>query len=127
MIILNVCAVFANSLKLIKIYEVILFGRLLAGIFASSANICYSEIMNKIIPTKFIQIYAMTINSGICFGIFLSNFIAAIVLPSEDAIASDLEEDNNWRIVFVSPIIIQVVVVILIYFLYNFYTPQECI
>jgi hypothetical protein len=48
-------------------------------------------------------------------------------LPSEDAIASDLEEDNNWRIVFVSPIIIQVVVVILIYFLYNFYTPQECI
>ena len=103
MIILNISAIFANSLKLIKIYEVMLLGRLLAGIFAALSNICYSEILNKIIPTKFIQIYGMTINSGICFGIFLSNFVAGIVLPGADAQVSDLEEDNNWRIVYAIP------------------------
>ena len=48
----------------------------------------------------------MSINSGICFGIFLSNFVAGIVLPGADANVSDLEEDNNWRIVYASPILI---------------------
>jgi len=127
MIILNISALFANSLKLIKIYEFILLGRLLAGIFAAFSNVCFSEILNNIVPTKFIQIYAMTLNSGICFGIFFSNLIAAIVLPGSDANISDLEEDNNWRIVFALPMIIQSIVAILIFFLFNFYTPHECI
>jgi hypothetical protein len=54
MIILNISALFANSLKLIKIYEFILLGRLLAGIFAALSNVCFSEILNNIVPTKFI-------------------------------------------------------------------------
>jgi hypothetical protein len=48
-------------------------------------------------------------------------------LPGSDANISDLEEDNNWRIVFALPMIIQSIVAILIFFLFNFYTPHECI
>ena len=45
-------------------------------------------------------------NTGICFGILFSNFIAAIILPNSEASLEELEEDTNWRFVFAASIFI---------------------
>ena len=64
---------------------------------------CFSKAMDNYIPASTVQKYSILLNSGLCWGIFFSNFLGLLV-PVEDADDPSsyqaLKDDENWRVVY---------------------------
>jgi len=75
----NVCAMASNGIKQILTTPTVLIGRILFGVCVGVSNICLSKVLNDSIPSEVGQKYGMFQNGGITEGIFISNFVGALV------------------------------------------------
>ena len=114
----NVFGIFSILLKLILTQPTVLLGRFLSGLSGGISNVCFSKAINDYIPASVVQSYSILINAGICFGLFISNLFGLLV-PIEDANDPDtydkLKNDEYWRVVYGSCIVIQLISLLLIF------------
>mmetsp|Transcript_11875 Transcript_11875/g.20088 ORF Transcript_11875/g.20088 Transcript_11875/m.20088 type:complete len:189 (+) Transcript_11875:191-757(+) len=82
-ILTNLLAIITSLLKITLDPVSIMLGRYLYGTCCGIMNFCLSKALNDTVPFKVSQYYSVLINSGICFGIFFSNFLGLLV-PIED-------------------------------------------
>lgn len=80
-------------------------GKFLHGVFCGISIICVGQALNETIPSDFLQAYGILTNGGITGGIFMSNFLGAL-LPLEEDGAVKMMSDGNWRIVYGFPILL---------------------
>ena len=76
--------------------------------------------LNESVPGEFMQYYGMFIGGGYCTGIFLSNFVG-IAVPLDEGNVDDGQKmlnDQNWRLVFGLPILLQFISFILTAFVF---------
>lgn len=81
LLICNINAIMSNSIKLVLIYPIILIGRFMFGLSCGILNMILSKAINETVPAKYVQSYGMAVNTGMCFGILLTNVLAAILIP----------------------------------------------
>ena len=75
----NFSAIVINGIKQILTTPTILIGRVLFGVCVGISNICLSKVLNDTIPSEVGQKYGMFQNGGITGGVFISNFLGALV------------------------------------------------
>jgi MFS family permease len=114
LIITNVLNLAFCGLKLIENTHTIIIGRFLHGLGCGILNFCFGKALNDTVPDRVSQGYGMFTNSGICLGIFVSNFIGFWVPALDEDGLLALKNDQNWRIVYGFPMIMQLFSVILI-------------
>lgn len=117
----NFLSLLSNCLRMILTTPTVLIGRFLFGFFVAFQQFSFAKAINDTIPHEVQQYHSSLLNSGIAFGIFLSNF-AGFTIPLDDGREGALEQmknDKNWYIVIAIPAVFNVVTIILIYFFYK--------
>ena len=77
-------------------------GRFLVGVTGGIINNVMGKSLDETIPVAIQGQFGTLLNAYIVFGILLCYALGAI-LPTDPA---DLASDNNWRIIFIMPVVI---------------------
>ena len=109
----NGIAIFSNLIKVIETSTTIFVGRFLFAVCAGAANFCMSKAISETVPIKYEQRYGIFVNSGIQTGTFMTS-VFGVFLPRFDSGTEAFKNDQIWRIVWLVPIIFEVISLILI-------------
>jgi len=119
----------AITLKLSFSFPSILIGRILHGMSAGIANICFSKSINEYVPSSSMQIYSLFIPFGVNLGCFISNLLGATMVPLEDKSDPNtlvaMKNDQNWRLVWASSTVPQIVCTIILLLTTKVYSLTE--
>ena len=106
----NLVAIAANLLKLYMTLPTMLIGRFIFGFTTGLMNFSLNKAINDTVPASHAQNYGLAVNAGICLGLFTAG-LCSLVVPIEDPLDSSsliaLKQDENWRIVYSVPILIE--------------------
>lgn len=114
----NVICLLFNILKLIESTAVIMLARLALGTALGVALVCLSKAINDTVPAQNAPQYGAFVNGGFGIGICLSNFMG-LLIPLDNGDEGDVQkmlDDQNWRLVFGFPILLNLYTVIVLVF-----------
>ena len=100
-------------------------GRVLTGIAAGVANVCFGKMITENMPEKTASKYAIMHNGSICIGFFFSYPLGAILPASDDFEAN--KNDQMWRLIYMFPGFIGVVVILFVLSAFNLEPIAYCI
>jgi MFS family permease len=108
----NAVGLIANLVKVIERSTTIYLGRLIFSICAGAANFCIGKAISETVPSQFGQRYGILVNSGIQFGVLISQTFG-VLLPNlnraDPANLEALRNDKNWRIIWLLPVVFELV------------------
>lgn len=108
----NGIALVANLVKVIETSATIFLGRIVFSICAGAANFCIGKAISETVPCQYGQRYGILVNSGIQFGVLASQSFG-IFLPNlnrqDPNNLEALRNDQNWRLIWLVPVIFELV------------------
>ena len=111
-IIANVVAIVSSGIAMIGTVPFLTTGRFLLGVAAGIYNVIFGKMIVETMPEKSAQKFAMFHNASICFGIVAAFCMGAFLPDQNDKEAC--EEDEFWRVIFLTPALIGFVGILLI-------------
>ena len=100
-------------------------GRLVLGIGAGIMNIVFGAMISETIPSHLVPSFSMMHNGSINIGYLPALGLAALLPDPKDFEAN--KEDELWRVIWVSPAIIGVVVILLVLFVFKEEPVSYCL
>jgi MFS family permease len=126
----NAVALIANLVKVIQTSTTIYLGRLVFSICAGAANFCIGKAISETVPSQFGQRYGILVNSGIQLGVLISTSLGVFLpnLNREDpANLEALRNDKNWRLIWLVPVIFELVSLAFIHVFYKYLSLKKLI
>ena len=108
----NLVALIANLVKVIEHSATIYLGRIIFSICAGAANFCIGKAISETVPSQFGQRYGILVNSGIQLGVLICQSFGVLLpnLNREDpANIEALRNDMNWRLIWLIPVVLELV------------------
>ena len=118
-------AIIGSLITMIATVPFLTIGRVLCGTSAGIANVVFGKMITENMPEKTAAKYAMMHNAAICIG-FLAAFPLGAILPDPDDYEAN-KEDEMWRVIFLAPAIIGVIVIFCVLFIFNLEPIAYCI
>lgn len=118
-IVVNTISLVMNIIKLLENTVAIMVSRLILGLCVGISTVCLGRAINDTVPAKNIALYGAFVNAGYGIGIALSNLMG-LMIPLNNGEEGDLQkmkDDENWRVVFGVPIILEVYTLIVLLFI----------
>lgn len=115
----NLISIIFNIIKLIESTTALMLGRIMFGVAMGVSLVSLGKAINDTVPAQSQQIYGAFVNAGFGIGIFLSNLLGLLV-PIDNGKDGDVQkmiDDQNWRIVFGFPILLELYTVIVLLFI----------
>lgn len=114
----NIIAIIFNIIKLIENTTALMIGRIMFGVTMGVSLVGLSRAINDTVPAQSQQIYGAFVNAGFGIGIFVSNLLG-LLIPLDNGKVGDVQkmiDDQNWRIVFGFPILLEIYTVLALIF-----------
>ena len=92
-------------------------GRFLVGISAGISNVTYGKLIGENMPERMASRAAMMLNGSICVGIFFC-FLMGELLPLPEDIQAN-KDDELWRVIYLVPAIVGLIVILLVVFVFK--------
>lgn len=114
----NIIALIFNLLKLIEATATIMVARFVVGLVMGIAVVCLSKAINDTVPAEHASLYGAFVNAGFGIGLFFSNLMG-LLIPIDNGEEGDVQrmkDDQNWRLVFAVPILLELYTIIILLF-----------
>ena len=111
----NSIALAFNLLKLVEATASILVARFVLGLAMGIAVVCLSKAINDTVPAKDATLYGTFVNGGFGVGLFFSNLMGFLI-PVDDGNVQLMKDDENWRIIFGVPIVLEIFTILVLVF-----------
>ena len=78
----------------------------------------FPKVLNDTVPNEFVQKVSLTQNGSMCLGILVSGVVGSLLKSPEDASAAELQENTNWRYMYVFNIVVNLILIAVIVVFY---------
>ena len=125
LMIAQVIAIVGALICMIGTMATLSIGRLLVGVGAAICNICFGKSIGENMPEYISERAAMMLNASICVGFFFC-FLMGEFLPDPEDIQAN-KDDELWRVIYIMPAIIGLIVILLILLVFRQEPITYCI
>lgn len=100
-------------------------GRVLVGVAAGISNVTFGKFIGENMPERYAERASMMLNASVCVGLFFC-YLMGELLPSPDDIQAN-KDDELWRVIYLVPGIVGVIVVLLVLLVFRQEPITYCI
>ena len=118
-------AIVASGVSMVTDITMLTVGRLMLGMAGGLVSVAFGKMINETIPEHLVAKFSMVFAASVGIG-YLAVFAPAELLPDQDD-EQKQKEDEMWRVIWLTPAFIAIVVLLAIKFFFPYETVAFCL